>query len=367
MMGWGRTAAAAGSGVSIIDSGVFQFITSYEGVGKPTFLTDEVFIGDILNYSRNPPYIEITVVREGGVAGDLDAFYVDRPEISTAIATIDYNIRQPPPAPGPPVLPSLHLEWAYGEIIPHVNDIVALRVITIGIIPRSDQDGKYFYLDLTTSSSGLFGAHPRLKLIFGSTSPGKFKWAYPTYSVGQPDGSINLSVQRVDGALGAVTVAFQTFDGTATAPTWYAAQSGTLSWAAGEGGIKTVNVPVVNQGGVQPDAAFTVVLSNPTGGATIQGPDTTTVTITDAAQPPPPAPGASPVNQLVTEPFPLGYFDQNIMEYLTILGYGEQNLLANIGLAGINGNVIGLEGNDFANFDDGFGQSRPNRLAAYVF
>ena len=65
-----------------------------------------------------------------------------------------------------------------------------------------------------------------------------------------------------------VTVRFATVDGTATAPSDYAATSGTLTFAPGET-VKTVTVQVNGDTTVEPDEMFTLNLSNATGHATI--------------------------------------------------------------------------------------------------
>jgi hypothetical protein len=65
-----------------------------------------------------------------------------------------------------------------------------------------------------------------------------------------------------------VTVDFATADGTATAPSDYAATSGTLTFAPGET-AKTVTVQVNGDTTVEPDEAFTLNLSNATGHAAI--------------------------------------------------------------------------------------------------
>jgi Calx-beta domain len=65
-----------------------------------------------------------------------------------------------------------------------------------------------------------------------------------------------------------VTVDFATADGTATAPSDYAATSGTLTFAPGET-AKTVTVQVNGDTTVEPNEAFTLNLANATGNGTI--------------------------------------------------------------------------------------------------
>ena len=65
-------------------------------------------------------------------------------------------------------------------------------------------------------------------------------------------------------ASGAVTVDYETSDGTAVAPGDYAETSGTLTFAAGET-AKTVSVPVVSDAEDEGDETMTLTLSGPTG------------------------------------------------------------------------------------------------------
>ena len=84
---------------------------------------------------------------------------------------------------------------------------------------------------------------------------------------------------------GPVTVQFATANGTAVAPGDYTAASGTLTFAAGET-TKTVTVPVAADCAAEPSEAFTLVLSNPGGGAAISD-GSATATVTDVDCPPP--------------------------------------------------------------------------------
>jgi hypothetical protein len=90
--------------------------------------------------------------------------------------------------------------------------------------------------------------------------------------------SVTLTVVHSGSALGPVTVAYASADGTATAPGDYEAVSGTLSWAAGDGANQTIVVPILSDGIPEPAKKFTVTLSAPTG-ATLGARSTITVTI----------------------------------------------------------------------------------------
>src|SRR5205085_94973 len=67
------------------------------------------------------------------------------------------------------------------------------------------------------------------------------------------------------GAAGAVSIDFNTQDGTAVAGKDYTAASGTLSWPAGDESTKTFFVPLLASGA----GTVKLILSNPQGGATL--------------------------------------------------------------------------------------------------
>ncbi len=113
-----------------------------------------------------------------------------------------------------------------------------------------------------------------------TAQPGSFRWSAATAGVGEGAGSVTLTVERVSGTDGAATVSYATANGTATAGSDYTARSGTLNFASGQT-TATVQVPILEDTAVEGDEAFTATLSNPTGGATLGTPITTTVMITD--------------------------------------------------------------------------------------
>ncbi|MFZ5648822.1 MAG: BslA/BslB family hydrophobin, partial [Bacillota bacterium] len=99
-----------------------------------------------------------------------------------------------------------------------------------------------------------------------------------TYTVAEDGGSISITVTRTGGSAGAVSVGYTTVDGTAVQPGDYTQTSGALSWADGDTVSKVISVPVIDDAGVESPETFTVVISSPTGGATL-GSSTATVTI----------------------------------------------------------------------------------------
>jgi hypothetical protein len=119
----------------------------------------------------------------------------------------------------------------------------------------------------------------------GLPSAGTFQFTASNYPVNENDGTVVLTVTRTGGSSGAVSVSYATANGTATAGSDYSAASSTLSWANGDTANKTITVPILNDSTPESSETFTVALSNPTGGATLGGIASVTVTIIDTSSP----------------------------------------------------------------------------------
>lgn len=117
--------------------------------------------------------------------------------------------------------------------------------------------------------------------LFPENGVGVMRHVQLAYNVEEGAGNLTIVVERVGGQEGAATVDYTTTAGTAIAATNYTTTSGTLSWADGEFGPKSFNVPILDHAGDDDGKQFTVVLSSPTG-ATLGTPSTATVTILDA-------------------------------------------------------------------------------------
>lgn len=99
-------------------------------------------------------------------------------------------------------------------------------------------------------------------------------------SVNEAGGSVTLQVRRTGSTVGAVSVAYRTADGSATAGSDYTAQSGTLNFAAGQASA-SITIPIIDDTQYEGDETFSVQLGAVTGGAVLGATVSTTVTIID--------------------------------------------------------------------------------------
>jgi plastocyanin len=130
--------------------------------------------------------------------------------------------------------------------------------------------------------------------------PGAFRFSQASSSVSEAVGQATLTVQRVNGSDGAVSVTYSAAAGTATAGQDFTPTSGTLNWADGDSGSKTFKVTIVNDTIQEPTETILLALSNPTGGAVLEQ-STATLSILDNDSPSPGGgPPAAPTNLTAT-------------------------------------------------------------------
>jgi hypothetical protein len=113
-----------------------------------------------------------------------------------------------------------------------------------------------------------------------TTEAGSLVFSSNAYEVLENTTSLTLTVNRIDGSSGSVTVDYATEDDTATAGADYQTALGTLSFADGETS-QSFSIPITDDADTEGTENFTVNLSNPTGDATLGSPSSTTVSIID--------------------------------------------------------------------------------------
>ncbi len=90
-----------------------------------------------------------------------------------------------------------------------------------------------------------------------------------SFDVVNNQGVFTVSISRLAGSAGAVGATYETVDGTALAGRDYQAVTGTVTWADGDTADKIVHVISINSVPFSGSRSFNLVLTNPTGGATI--------------------------------------------------------------------------------------------------
>jgi Calx-beta domain/Carboxypeptidase regulatory-like domain len=126
-------------------------------------------------------------------------------------------------------------------------------------------------------NGGISSTRPNIRLMFNPPSgPGTVQFRTSTFSANEGTSAI-ISVDRVGGSDGPVSVNFATSNGTATSAD-YTSVSGTLNWSAGDFEPKTFAVPLTDDSMPDQNETIILTLSNPNG-TTITGTNPATLTI----------------------------------------------------------------------------------------
>jgi len=172
---------------------------------------------------------------------------------------------------------SLWVDLDLADMAPHPSE-ARLYISNYGNYCPNTDNG----LVLFNTANNTFGDTVSLgftpwSITMGPPTSLQFSNAY--YSVNEGGGSKTISVKRVGGSVGSVSVHYTTANGSAVAGSDYTARSGTLTWANGNTAPKTFAVPIVNDSAVEPNERVRLILSAPTGGATLGSPAQATLII----------------------------------------------------------------------------------------
>jgi hypothetical protein len=250
--------AACGGGASTVAING----TGGTGGGGSTGGTPGTLALSATSYVASQPASSVTIVvnRSGGSSGAVSVGYST--SNGTATAGAEYTAS------------SGTLTWADGD--------AAAKSIAVPLSATAFAGSRNFTVTLSApSGSATLGSPSSAAVsITGSTpaAAGTLALAAASYSVNQATGTATLSVTRTGGSAGAVSVAYGTANGSASAGNHYTAVTGTLTWANGDAAAKSISVPL-SATAFAGTKTFTVTLSAAVGGATLGTPASSTVTI----------------------------------------------------------------------------------------
>lgn len=115
---------------------------------------------------------------------------------------------------------------------------------------------------------------------FQLVTPGSLQLSAASYSVNESGGNATITINRVNGSDGPVSVNLTTSNGTATAGQDYTAVSQTINFANGETS-RTVSIPITEDTSIEGNETINLTLSTPTGDAALGSPNTAVLTIND--------------------------------------------------------------------------------------
>jgi len=196
---------------------------------------------------------EFVVRRTGGTKG---AVAVDFETVDgSAVAGSDY------------VLQRGRLEWPDGD--------ESTRKIVLALIDNSKTAPEAFTLRLSNPTGGavLTTSIATVSITDSAPGPGRLGFLDPgtLHSVTEGSGAIRVAVFRSNGSTGPVSMDYATIAVTATPGLDFTAKSSRVTWADGETGLKFIDIEISDDDLPESDETFRIRLSNPTGGATING------------------------------------------------------------------------------------------------
>ncbi len=138
-----------------------------------------------------------------------------------------------------------------------------------------------FNVALSNPTSGaVLGPASNAVVTIMDSSVALLQFSPATYSAGEANANVTITVARTGATNAAITVDFATANGTATAGADYTATNGTLAFAEGQL-TNTFTVTLLDDSVPEPNETVNLLLSNPSTGAALGSPSTAVLTILD--------------------------------------------------------------------------------------
>ncbi len=156
--------------------------------------------------------------------------------------------------------------------------------IPVQIIPNTIDDGdRSFTVALSSPTGATLGTPSTATVVIHNNDlGGVIQFAVTAFSVrgcaAPVCANAVLTLKRIGGGASGVSVDFATADGTASGASDFVPTTGVVMFAANQL-TQTILVPLRVEGGRQPAKTFSVILSNPRGGASLGTQSRATVTI----------------------------------------------------------------------------------------
>lgn len=219
------------------------------------------FAATNFNTLENTTNAVITVVRTNGNIGVVTVNYSTVDGVGNATSGEDFRSTNGV------------LTFADGEVsktftVPLIDDNVVEGPETVGL------------LLFNASSGATLGLTNALLTIVDDDAFGTFQFSTNSYTVAEASGSFAVTVNRVGGIIGAVSVDIATVAGTAVGGLDFIPFTQVLNFVPGQTSSNLL-VQVVDDQVVELQESFSLVLGNPRGGALLGALTNTTVTITD--------------------------------------------------------------------------------------
>jgi YVTN family beta-propeller protein len=227
------------------------------------------FSSAVYSVSESAGTAKITVVRTNGTAQDITVQYMTEDITATS---------------GPAAGPGVDYMTTSGTLTFKAKETSKTFDVKIFNDDVAEAPETVRLRLLNPGGGATLGLAEAILTITSDDAAGVIQFSAPVYNVTEDAANTaTIVVTRTGGTAPGVTVAYQTNDGTATSGSDYTATAGVLSFGAGVTSL-TFTIPILGDDIAEGDEAFTVTLSNPTGGAKLGSPSTATVNIFDDEQ-----------------------------------------------------------------------------------
>ena len=211
--------------------------------------------------AENVGLASVTVVRTRGSFGVVSVGFATVDGGGTATTGADY------------LSTNGTLTFADGQ----VSKTFAVRLIDDGTVEASETVALRLF---NATGGATLGLTNSLLTIVDDDAFGTFQFSTNSYTVAEAARSVTVTVRRVGGIIGAVSVDIATVAGTAVGGLDFIPFTQVLNFVPGQTSSNLL-VQVVDDQVVEPLESFSLVLANPRGGALLGALTNTTVTITD--------------------------------------------------------------------------------------
>jgi hypothetical protein len=154
------------------------------------------------------------------------------------------------------------------------------KTFSVEIVDDAEREGvEVFTLELTDPTGGAsidrHNARARGQILDddhgtgGDDGAGMLRFSELQYTAVESAGAATITVERQGGSTGAISVHYETADGSATAGEDYTATAGTLAWADGDEADKSFPLPVLDDSADERREFVRLRLDDATGGARI--------------------------------------------------------------------------------------------------
>lgn len=220
-------------------------------IGSPQVATVTILAND------PPQTVRFTSASVSATEGGMATLGVERVGGSAGQISVDLTTSPGTASAGDYEAQSLHLTWAAGDS--------AAKTILVPIADDATGEGEEKFSAALSNPTGnsQIGTPSSATVTIPANEDHVVRLTSATATAAE-GGTAMLVVERTGGGVGTASVDFATVPGSAAADD-YSAQSGTLSWAAGDMSAKTISVPVADDASAEGDETFSLVLTNPIG------------------------------------------------------------------------------------------------------